>query len=63
MKKQGSELKQMKLMNPHCKMLDTEHYSDLVKQNNSLIVDATGVYLFCCWCVHHSLGILFSIVN
>jgi len=35
----------------------------LVKQNEWLrnnIFDAAGNYLFCCWCVRHSMGISFQ---
>ena len=63
MKRQGSELKRRKLINPHPKKQDKEHYRDLVKQNDWIrnnIFDATGNYLFCCRCVHHGLGISFQ---
>ena len=63
MKRQGSELKRRKLINPHPKRPSTEQYRDLVKQNEWIrnnIFDATGNYLFCCRCVHHGLGISFQ---
>ena len=63
MKRQGSELKQRKLINPHRKQADKEHYRDLVKQNEWLrnnIFDAAGNYLFCCRCVHYGMGISFQ---
>ena len=36
MKRQGSELKRRKLINPHPKSANMEHYRDLVKQNDWL---------------------------
>lgn len=63
MKRQGSDLKKRKSINPHPKKPEPQQYRDLVKQNEWLrsnIFDAVGNYLFCCRCVHHALGISFQ---
>ena len=49
MKRQGSELKRRKLINPHPKQPDKEQYRDLVKQNDWLrnnVFDSLGNYIF-----------------
>ena len=63
MKRQGSELKKKKRINPHPKKSETQQYRDLVRQNERLrcnIFDAVGNYLFCCKCVHHALGVSYQ---
>jgi hypothetical protein len=63
LKRQGSELKRRKWINPHPKQPETQQYRDLVKQNDWLrsnIFDTLGNYIFCCGCVHHALGISFQ---
>ena len=63
MKRQVSELKKRKSINPQPKKAEPQRYRDLVKQNEWLrsnIFDAVGNYLFCCRCVHHALGISFQ---
>lgn len=60
MKQHGSELKKRKYIYPHPKRPDTEHYRDLVKQNEWLrnnFFDVMGNYLFCCACIHNGLGV------
>ena len=63
MKRQGSELKKRKRINPHLKKPETQQYRDLVRQNEWLrcnVFDAVGNYLFCCKCVHHALGVSYQ---
>ena len=63
LKRQGSELKKRKRINPHPKKPETLQYRDLVRQNEWLrcnIFDTVGNYLFCCKCVHHALGVSFQ---
>ena len=63
MKRQGTELKRRKLINPHPKQPDKEQYRDLVKQNEWLrnnVFDSLGNYIFCSRCVHHALGVLYQ---
>ena len=63
LKRQGSELKKRKHINPHPKKPNREHYRDLTKQNSwilSNIFDSMGNYLLCCFCVHHGLGISYQ---
>ena len=63
MKRQGSELKRRKLINPHPKQPDKEQYRALVKQNEWLrnnVFDSLGNYIFCSRCVHHALGVSYQ---
>ena len=63
MKRQGSELKKRKEINPHPKKPNFDHYRDLTKQNEWLrsnIFDAMGNFLFCCKCVNAALGISYK---
>ena len=60
MKRQGSELKRRKTINPHPKRPESQQYRDLVKQNEWLrnnVFDALGNFYFCSGCIHHALGI------
>ncbi len=57
MKRQGSELKRRKTINPHPKRPESQQYRDLVKQNEWLrnnVFDSLGNFFFC---IHHALGI------
>ena len=63
MKRQGTELKRCKSINPHPKQPAREQYRDLVKQNEWLrnnVYDSLGNYLFCSRCVHHALGVSYQ---
>ena len=57
MKRQGTELKRRKSINPHPKQPAREQYRDLAKQNEWLrnnVYDYLGNYLFCSRCVHYA---------
>ena len=63
MKRQGTELKRRKSINPHPKRPATEQYRDLVKQNEWLrnnVFDSLGNYLFCSRCIHYALGVSYQ---
>ena len=63
MKRQGTELKRQKLINPYPKQPEKEQYRDLVKQNEWLrndVLDSLGNYIFCSHCVHHALGVSYQ---
>ena len=63
MKRQGSELKRRKSINPHPKNVEKEQYRDLVKQNDWLranVFDSLGNYFFCAKCIHHALGVSYE---
>ena len=63
LKRQGSERKKWKKINPHPKKSSFSHYRDLTKQNEWLrsnIFDAMGNYLFCCKCVNAAMGISYK---
>lgn len=63
LKRQGSELKRRKKINPEPKRVNFDHYGDLIKQNEWLhgnVFDAMGNYLFCCKCVHIALGVSYQ---
>ena len=60
LKRQGSELKRCKSVNPNPKRPDFDHYRDLNKQNEWLrnnVFDTLGNYLFCSTCIHNALGV------
>ena len=60
MKRQGSELKRRKTINPHPKRPESQQYRDLVKQNEWLrnnVFDTLGNFYFCSGCIRHALGI------
>ncbi len=60
MKRQGSELKRRKTINPHPKRPESQQYRDLVKQNEWLrnnVFDSLGNFYFCSGCIRHALGI------
>ena len=57
---QGSELKKRIRLNPHPKRPDMTHYRDLKRQNDWIrenLFDPMGNYLYCCPCIHASLGL------
>lgn len=63
MKRQGTQLKRQKLINPYPKQPEKEQYRDLVKQNEWLrndVLDSLGNYIFCSHCVHHALGVSYQ---
>jgi len=63
LKRQGSELKRCKRVNPNPKRADFDHYRDLRKQNEWLrnnAFDTLGNYLFCSKCIHNALGVSYQ---
>lgn len=66
LRRQGSELKRRKTINPNPKRPDFDHYRDLNKQNEWLrnnIFDAIGNYLFCSKCIHNALGVSYQYLS
>ena len=57
LRRQGSELKRRKTINPNPKKPDFDHYRDLSKHN---VFDALGNYLFCSKCIHNALGVSYQ---
>ena len=63
LKRQGSELKRCRSVNPNPKRADFDHYHDLRKQNEWLTnnaFDTLGNYLFCSKCIHNALGVSYQ---